>query len=80
MPGMSTENAYVLDDTHQEYMLVSDSNEIGGQYDSKKVDYSELVELAQDNLFNKHLGIISTYLTNIQYNNYIQIINQRLKT
>ena len=63
-----------------ECMLVSDSNELGGQYDSKKLNFSELVELAQDSLFNKYLRIMSTFLTTIQYNNYIQIINQRLNT
>ena len=61
-----------------ECMLVSDSNELGGQYDSKKLNFSELVELAQDSLFNRYLRIMSTFLTTIQYNNYIQIMEQRL--
>ena len=34
-------------------MLVSDSNEIGNQLESKKLAYDTLVELAEDNLFKK---------------------------
>ena len=48
-------------------LLVSDSNEIGEQYDSKYLKQEELTRLAQENMFKKHLGIMQSYLTNSQY-------------
>lgn len=50
-------------------MLVSDSNEVGNQLDSKKLEYGTLAELAQDNLFKKYLDM-SRYLTKNQYEVY----------
>ena len=47
-------------------MLVSDSNEVSNQLDSKQLLYGTLVELAQDNLFKKYLDM-SKYLTRNQY-------------
>ena len=58
-----------MNDDIQKYLLVSDSNEISSQYDSKKLSESTLVKIVQDNLFGKELGIITNYLTNSQYNN-----------
>lgn len=52
------------------YLLVSDSNEIGGQYDSKKLKHSELIDLMQDNLYRKKLDIMQQYLTVDQFNTY----------
>ena len=76
----SEESEYVLNDDNPEYMLVSDSDEIGGQYDSKRMDYPELVELAQDSLFKKYLPIMSRYLTTVQYENFIELIQRRYNT
>ena len=44
------------------YLLVSDSNEMGNKYDSKKLNQNDLTDLAQDNLFKKSLDM-SKYLT-----------------
>ena len=66
-------------DIKSSYLLVSDSNEMGEQFDSKKLEYAELVELAQDALFNKHVPILSQYLTVNQYNTYKNILDQRKK-
>ena len=52
---------------NKEYFLVSDSNEINSQLDSKKMDWDELRNLAESNLFKKHLGILDNYLTVSQY-------------
>lgn len=50
-----------MDETY--YMLVSDSNEVSGQYDSKRLTSAELLELAQSHLFNKYLlALMQTYL------------------
>ena len=46
----------IIDDN--KHLLVSDSKEIGTQYDSKKLPYSELLELMQDNMFRKHLSVL----------------------
>ena len=48
------------------YLLVSDSNESGNQFDSKKIPWETLAELAQDSLFKKHLDIMDSYLTRNQ--------------
>ena len=50
-------------------MLISDSNEISKQLDSKQLEYGTLVELAEDNLFTKYLDM-SKYLTRNQYDAY----------
>ena len=58
-------------------ILVSDSNEIGGQYDSKKLTQAQLVELAQDNLCKKFLDT-SRYLTVDQYTSYKSLLENQL--
>ena len=50
-------------------MLVSDSNEVSKQLDSKQLGYGTLVEMAEDNLLGKHLDM-SKYLTRNQYDTY----------
>ena len=60
-------------------LLVSDSNEVGEQYDSKKLKQSELVELAQENLFKKVMDIMSLYMTNSQYEAYKELFDQKCK-
>ena len=45
------------------YMLVSDSNESSSQFDTKKLSWRNLVEMAQNNLFKQHLDIMDNYLT-----------------
>lgn len=62
-----------------EYLLVSDSNESVKQKDSKKLSQATLVEMAQDSLFNKHLGIMRKYLTINQYNTQADIIKVKLE-
>ena len=57
-------------------MLVSDSNEIGNQLESKKLAYDTLVELAEDNLFKKYLDM-TKYLTINQYDAYKGILEDR---
>ena len=61
------------------YLLVSDSKEIGNQYDSKKLSQSELVELAQNDLFKKHLKIMSRYMTVSQYKLYIDMLRSKVE-
>lgn len=61
------------------YLLVSDSNEIGNQYDSKKLSKADLVNIAEDNLFKRHLDIMSQYLTKTQYQTYKGIIDEKLQ-
>ena len=39
-----------------EYFLVSDSNEINSQLDSKKMSWDELARLAQNYLFKQYIG------------------------
>ena len=63
MTGQSTDG--IIDGNS--FLLVSDSNEVGEQYDSKKLKQSELVELAQENLFKKVMDIMSLYMTDSQY-------------
>lgn len=48
------------------YMLVSDSNESSSQFDTKKLSWRNLVEMAQNNLFKQHLDIMDNYLTKNQ--------------
>ena len=57
-------------------MLVSDSNEIGNQLESKKLAYDTLVELAEDNLFKKYLDM-TKYLTINQYDAYKGMLEDR---
>ena len=57
-------------------MLVSDSNETSTQLDSKKLEYDELVALAQDNLFKKYLDM-SKYLTRNQFETYRPMLKSR---
>ena len=57
-------------------MLISDSDEVRDQLDSKKLNYDTLVKLAEDNLFGKYLDM-SKYLTHNQYNAYGVMLNDR---
>ena len=61
---------------NKEYFLVSDSNEINNQLDSKKMDWDELTRLAESNLFKKHLGILDRYLTVSQFGIYKSMIGE----
>ena len=71
---MATSND-IIDDS--KYLLVSDSNEVGSQYDSKKLRQSELAYLAQENLFKRHLGIMQFYLTKSQYEVYEKVLGEK---
>ena len=57
-------------------MLVSDSDEVSNQLDSKQLKYDTLVALTEDNLFRKYLDM-SKYLTYNQYNAYGIMLNDR---
>lgn len=57
-------------------MLVSDSNEISKQLDSKQLAYDTLTNLAQDSLFKKYL-YMSKYLTENQYDAYRVMLEDR---
>lgn len=57
-------------------MLVSDSNEVASQLDSKRLDYNTLVELAESNLFSKFLDM-SKYLTTNQYATYKDVLEDK---
>ena len=50
-------------------LLVSDSNEVSSQYDSKRMQFNTLVELAQDTLFKRNAGM-AKYLTHTQFETY----------
>ena len=57
---------------NDKYLLVSDSNEVSDQFDSKKLQQSELSHLAEENLYKKYLGIKNEedrlYVTAAAYN------------
>lgn len=55
----------IIDNEHS--LLVSDSNEVSEQFDSRRLKYSLLLELSQDCLFNRHLGIMNGYLSTNQF-------------
>lgn len=57
-------------------MLVSDSDEVRDQLDSKQLKYDTLVALAEDNLLRKYLDM-SKYLTYNKYNAYGGMLNDR---
>lgn len=60
------------------YLLVSDSNEVGNQYNSKKLSQADLVDLAQDNLFKKTLDIMSRYLTISQFLTFKDMLDGKI--
>jgi hypothetical protein len=60
------------------YLLVSDSNEVGNQYNSKKLSQGDLVDLAQDNLFKKTLDIMSRYLTISQFLTFKDMLDGKI--
>ena len=60
------------------YLLVSDSNEMGNQYDSKKLSQEDLIDLAQDNLFKKTLNIMSRYLTISQFITFKDMLDGKI--
>jgi hypothetical protein len=62
----------------EEYFLVSDSNEINSQLDSKKMSWDNLARLAESNLFKKHLGTLDKYLTNSQYGLYKSMLDETM--
>lgn len=62
---------------NDKYLLVSDSNEVSDQFDSKKLQQSELSHLAEENLYKKYLGIMSNYLTISQYDAYKSILEEK---
>ena len=58
-------------------MLVSDSNEVSNQLDSKQLRYDTLVEFASNALFTKYLDM-SKYLTTNQYEAYRLMLDESL--
>ena len=70
------DNRNIDDDLTNTCMLVSDSDEVRDQLDSKKLEYPTLVDLAEDNLFRKHLDM-SRYLTYNQFGIYSGMLNDK---
>ena len=73
---MATEEEDIQNDgviPDNKYLLVSDSNEVSGQYDSRKLKQSELVKIAQEDMFNR-LGM-SRYVTVVQKDAYVGLLN-----
>ena len=60
-------------------LLVSDSREIGSQYDSKQLPQENLVEMAQDALYKKCLDM-GVYLAKVKYETYKTILNGKLES
>lgn len=60
-------------------MLVSDSNEVSTQLDSKKLDYQVLADLAQDNLLTNYLDM-SKYLPSSLFTLYKGILDDEYET
>ena len=56
-------------------LLVSDSNEMSEQLDSKQLKYPELADLAFDRFFKRNLDL-SRYLTKTQYDTYIKMLGR----
>ena len=59
-------------------LLVSDSREIGSQYDSKQLPQENLVEIARGELYKKCLDM-GRYLAKVKYNTYATILNGKLE-
>lgn len=57
-------------------MLVSDSNEVGNQLESKQLGYGTLTDMAENNLFKKYFDM-SKYLTKNQYDVYKGMLENR---
>jgi len=57
-------------------MLVSDSDEVRDQLDSRKLEYDTLAEFSEDNLFKKYLDM-SKYLTYSQYEVYGDMLSDK---
>lgn len=54
-------------------LLVSDSNEVVEQLDSRKLKQKDLSDMAYNELFRRHFDL-SRYLTKNQYNTYTGIL------
>ena len=72
----ANENVQQAVDWSNTCMLVSDSNEVSKQLDSKQLPYDTLASLAEDNLFTKYLDM-SKYLTKNQYEVYRGMLKDR---
>ena len=70
------DNRNIDDDLNNTCMLVSDSDEVRDQLDSKKLEYPTLVDLAEDNLFGKFLDM-SKYLTRSQFDAYHDMLQEK---
>lgn len=65
-----------MDIEENQYLLVSDSDEIHNrQWDSKKLKQTTFEQMAQNDLFKKHLLIMNDYLTNLDYDKYVETLN-----
>lgn len=62
-----------MDIEENQYLLVSDSDEIHNQqWDSKKLKQTTLEQMAQNDLFKKHLPIMDQYLTVLEYDKDVE--------
>ena len=73
----ANENVQQAVDCSNTCMLVSDSNEVSKQLDSKQLPYDTLASLAEDNLFTKYLDM-SKYLTKNQYEVYKGMLEDKI--
>jgi len=69
MPGQASDNLIDGD----KCLLVSDSNEVVEQLDSRKLKQKDLSDMAYNELFRRHFDL-SRYLTKNQYNTYAGIL------
>ena len=72
------DNRNIDDDLTNTCMLVSDSDEVRDQLDSKKLDYSTLVDFSEEALFKKYLDM-SKYLTYNQFKAYSEMLQEKYK-
>ena len=59
-------------------LLVSDSREVGDQYDSKRLPQENLVEMAQEALYKTCLDM-GRYLARVKFDTYKQILEGKLE-
>ena len=75
---MVNTNVMTKPEENTQYLLVSDSNERSGQFDSKKLSHAELSDLAQDELFKTYLNDMSKYLKKTKFQDLCQNLNVQL--
>ena len=72
-------NAEESSSLREKCLLVSDSREIGSQYDSKRLPQENLVEIARGELYKKCLDM-GRYLAKVKYETYTSILEGKLES